>query len=192
MRRIIHALILLTLAAPAWAQIAYTPPIGYVPAGTGTETAKLGGVIHVDTTAASTLGTSEESLATFTLPANTLNADGKALRVTVWGTRTSNTNATTLRMRVGGTSGTITCSFAQSTAGQINWNFTLIIGRLSASSETWMCSNHFASGTTLTNGQGDGALSFDTAANADFVLRGITGVQAGNLTFRGWVFETLN
>ena len=55
-------------------------------AGGGTGTAKLGGMLNVNTTQYSTpADTDEHDAITYPLPADTLNGNGKMLRITAWG-----------------------------------------------------------------------------------------------------------
>ena len=64
-------------------------------------------VLNVNTTSQATTGTSEEVLATYTLPANTLARNGQAVRVTMRGYHAANSNSATLRVRLGGIGGTV-------------------------------------------------------------------------------------
>ncbi len=52
----------------------------------GSDTHKAMGVIDYQDTTVGNVGSGEDDLMSYTLPANTLNSDGKAIRVTAWGT----------------------------------------------------------------------------------------------------------
>jgi hypothetical protein len=69
--------------------------------GTGTGVATLVGVAHVNTTAVGNVGTGEDDLMTYSLPANSLSANGKGIRVTAWGTTANNANVKTYRFYFG-------------------------------------------------------------------------------------------
>ena len=75
-----------------------------LPAGSGTATYKPSGVIHVNTTQTGTTAvTTEETLWTYTLPANTLSANGQSVRITIAAQSAANANAKSLRLYFGGT-----------------------------------------------------------------------------------------
>jgi hypothetical protein len=58
-------------------------------------------VIHVNVTPAATTGTSEETLMSFSLPANALNVNGRGLRITVAGETAANANSKTFTITFG-------------------------------------------------------------------------------------------
>jgi hypothetical protein len=63
-----------------------------VAVGSGTTTALVGGTLFTSTTAAATTGTAEETLMSYTMPANTLAVNGRGVRITAWGSTAANVN----------------------------------------------------------------------------------------------------
>lgn len=61
------------------------------------------GVISVNVTPVSNVGTAETDLMTFTLPANALGVNGTGVRITVWLTTAANGNTKTSKVYFGGT-----------------------------------------------------------------------------------------
>ena len=72
-------------------------------AGTGSGQASGIGKITVDTTKVGTVGTGEDTLITYDLPANSLSSDGKGVRITAWGTTGANGNGKIVKLHFGGT-----------------------------------------------------------------------------------------
>lgn len=85
------------------AQVAIQRGFGPVaPAGSGGASVGLGGVLTVSTTSAQTTAvTTEETLWTYSLPANTLSANGYGLRITVAGKNGATANQKTVRFYFG-------------------------------------------------------------------------------------------
>lgn len=76
--------------------------------GASTETHKGSGLINTDFTPASntTTASANDTLFTYTLPANALNANGRVIRVTAYGTFGATGNTKTVRLWWNGTAGT--------------------------------------------------------------------------------------
>jgi hypothetical protein len=72
-----------------------------VRAGTSSNDAAVGGVLFVDTVTAGNVGTGEDDLSSYSVPANTLSANGMSLWFEAWGSMAVNANAKTLRVRFG-------------------------------------------------------------------------------------------
>lgn len=73
-------------------------------AGSGSETFRPNGHIHVDLTAVATAADLlETDLITYSLPANSLSANNRGVRVKAWGTTAANANTKTVRLYFGGT-----------------------------------------------------------------------------------------
>ena len=143
-------------------------------------------VLNVNTTPKATTGTSEEVLATYTLPANTLSADGKAIRVRAFGKHAANANVATLQIRAGGIGGSViaTCT-ANVSNGQ--WVMDVIYIRTGASAEI---AGSLVFGST---GAGNALPGTQNTANAiDIVVTGATPTSAGDVTFIGMIVEALN
>lgn len=103
-----------------------------IDAASGTETAKVGGVIHVDTTAVGNVGSGEDDLITYTLPANTLDTNGQIIKITAAGTTASNGNNKTIKLYLGSTELT---SASANTPNDQDWCFEAIIIRKGSSSQ---------------------------------------------------------
>ena len=161
--------------------------------GTGTAVARVGGVLHVNTTSQATTGTSEQVLATYTLPANTLSRDGQAVRVTAFVEHAANTNATTARVRWGGIGGTVCLAQnASASAGVIR--LECVIYRTGAATQAITGAGLLATAAGLS---GNVTNSFTTGSatlsgTVDIVVTGTTGTAAGDLTFRTLLVEALN
>ena len=74
-------------------------------AGTApTAVANIGGNLSIDNgTAGTTAVVTEETLLTYTLPANSLTQNGRGVRVRAWGTTAANANLKTVRLKFGAT-----------------------------------------------------------------------------------------
>ncbi len=74
-------------------------------AGTApTAVANIGGNLNIDnSTAGTTAVVTEETLLTFTLPANSLTQNGRGVRIRAWGTTAANANLKTVRLKFGAT-----------------------------------------------------------------------------------------
>jgi hypothetical protein len=75
-----------------------------VAAGGGSDPAKVGGILHVNTTAVGTdADTALKNLMVYVLPANTLNADNKGLKITAVLKTAANGNDKTILLKFGDT-----------------------------------------------------------------------------------------
>jgi hypothetical protein len=79
----------------------------------------------VNTTAVGNVGTGEDNLMTYAIPASVLNANGVGVRVTAWGTFANNADAKTLKFYFGSLASTQTLTTSE--AG--NWEFNALIFR---------------------------------------------------------------
>lgn len=155
--------------------------------GTGTAVASVGGVLHVNTTSQATTGTSEEVLATYTLPANTLSASGKAIRVTAWGTSAANGNTKIVRIRFGGIGGTQTSAVTWTGSGSA-WKQVTEIIRTGATTQESCGQAHGNAATLITYAAPTQTLS----GAVDIVVTATTPTAAGDVTFKGLIVEALN
>lgn len=64
---------------------------------------KTGGTLNVNTTEVSNVGTGEDDLITYSVPASTLATDGDSLEITAWGTFAANGNNKTIKIKFGAT-----------------------------------------------------------------------------------------
>jgi len=161
-----------------------------VAAGAGTATATIGGVIHSNVTPVATGGTSEEVLATYTLPANTLSADGKMLRIRAVVTHAANANVTTWRIRLGGIGGTELLQLGGiATPGTVMLGEIVVARTGSAAAVTTSIGTYstfvIAKGVTIASG-------LDYTADIAIVVTGTTPTAAGDLTFKSLLVEVLN
>lgn len=74
----------------------------YIPAGTGTGQARIGGTLSVNTTSVGNVTGGEDTLMTYTLPGGTLSADGDTLRVRQAVKFATNGNVKTIKQYFGG------------------------------------------------------------------------------------------
>ena len=74
-------------------------------AGTAvTALANIGGKLNIDnTTAGTTAVTTEETLLTYTLPANSLTQGGRGIRIRAWGTTAATATTKRIRLKFGAT-----------------------------------------------------------------------------------------
>ena len=85
-------------------------------AGTSTLEASMVGVANVNTTAVGNVGTGEDDLISYSLPANALSANGKGVHITAWGTTANNANGKTLKLYFG-SAAILTYALVASVAG---------------------------------------------------------------------------
>ena len=145
-------------------------------------------VLNVNTTSQATTGTSEEVLATYTLPANTLSANGKAIRVRAWLSHAANTNASTMRIRFGGVGGTQISAMSSAASGDAIVLEAIVI-RTGAATQ-------IANGHSRTHGGSsavyNSAPTQTLSGGVALVVTGLTAVSAGDVTFLGMLVEALN
>lgn len=161
-----------------------------VAAGSGTGTLTLGGVLCKAAPAQATTGTSEEILATCTIPAATLSANGSFIEFNFFAHIAANGNNKRLLVRIGGIGGAIVAD--SGTVAHSGNNFVnyapCIVQRLSATTATsscqvWSVTNSATSSTSSTSpSQFQKALAVTWANANDFVITGTTAGQAGDLT----------
>ena len=145
-------------------------------------------VLHVSTTSQATTGTSEEVLATYTLPANTLSANGKAIKITAWGGTATNGNSKSASVRFGGISGTIVASWSSALSNG-EWIISTTIVRTGAATQLSVAMGSYGSTAMSTRG----TAPTQTLSNAvDIVVTGTTATSAGDVTFKGLLVEALN
>lgn len=90
------------------------------------------GVINVDTSNTQNVGTGEDDLTTYTLPAGVLGTNGMGVRVTNWGTTTNNSNQKVIRGYFGSAS-TGMAFFQASLAG--SWKAVMEVVRTGAATQ---------------------------------------------------------
>ena len=92
-------------------------------------------VSNIDTTAVGNVGTGEDVLITYSLPADTLSDDGKGVRITAWGSVAVNGNTKTVRLDFGAT--TIRAIGPSAISG-LDWRIDGLVFRTSATSQDAM------------------------------------------------------
>ena len=107
--------------------------------GTGASAPTLSGVLTTSVTAVGNVGTGEDDLITYSLPANSLASNGQTIRVHAWGTLAGNANTKILRFYFGTATGIAVTliPFATATAliaGQ--WMLEAIIVRTGSSTQS--------------------------------------------------------
>ena len=100
---------LFSLSVPAWTQGGALMNAGDAGSilsfqmGTGTGQAQASGRANINTTAVGNVGTGEDDLITYSLPANSLSTDGQLVKITAWGSVAANGNTKTIRLDFGAT-----------------------------------------------------------------------------------------
>ena len=109
--------------------------------GTGNAAAVYaGGTVHVDTTAVGNVGTGEDDLITYSLPANSLVTTGKGIRSTAWGSTSGGTP--TLKVYIGSTAVLTHALPATST-----WHVVTTVFRTGSNAQKYVVAlNHNAGG----------------------------------------------
>lgn len=111
-----------------------------VKAGSSTNDAAVGGVLYVTTAQAGNVGTGEDDLASYSVPASTLSANGQSLWFEAWGTFANNTNSKTLRVRFGSSGTTLVFegNAITTAAGGFSWHIRGRIVRTGAATQKGM------------------------------------------------------
>lgn len=141
-------------------------------------------------------GTSEEVLATYTVPANTLATNGQALRIRVWYTLGANSNSKSVRLRWGGLAGDAVALWTTTTLGG---GYTAVLDatiiRTSSNNQRWAGT---ASITTTPSGNTAGSLGSAVGTSTktdsgtiDLVATGTGAGGAGDLTFNAMIVELI-
>jgi hypothetical protein len=102
-----------------------------------------GNTLNVNMTAVGNVTTGEDTLITYTMPADTLDTDGNGIRITAWGTTANNGDAKTLKMHFGGTViGTYSLTISQ--AGV--WFIDAQVYRTGSNAQQTVCKMHEMAG----------------------------------------------
>ena len=165
----------------------YTLPTN-VGLGASAGTATIGGVAHVNTTPAATTGTTEQILATYTLPANALSANGKGVRITAYWSTAANANSKTYQLRFGGIGGTV-LGGTTTTANNLG---TRVVAELFATGTNTQKAFSQTNTGTVAPSITIGTVAATTSAAIDIVATGTTPTAAGDVTFQGMLVEFMN
>lgn len=149
--------------------------------GTASDTARVGGVLYVSTTQAGNVGTGEDPLASYAIPANTLAVNGQSIWFEASGKCASNANAKTTRARFG-TSGTnLLIEVAHiTTGGVVHWVMKGRVIRTGAATQKGYCvQTQFVEGLTGHGGETTLNLALDQTLSGSVTLQ-ITGEATSN------------
>ena len=144
------------------------------------------GVLDVDTTAVTTATTSEETIQSYTLPADALKRNGQSLRIRAWGTTAATANDKTIKLTFGSTTLISTGALA---ANAKDWYLEAIVVRTGAATQE-----------AIANGQANAAIvATDRTAPTETLADAITlAVKATDATaaagtlMKGWMVEMLS
>lgn len=141
------------------------------------------GVLNVYGTSTATTGTSEETLASYSLPANALCRDGQSVRIRAWGTTAANGNDKTEKLYFGSTTLISTGALA---ANAKDWYLEATVVRTGAATQT-----------AVANGQANAAIvatdvtapTEDLTAAVTIALKATDGTAAGGSILKGFSVE---
>lgn len=150
-------------------------------AGTSTTYAKVGGTIDVNTTAVGNVGTGEDDLITFSVPANTLATNGDRIQFQMAGTFAANANAKQVKIKYGATTLLATGALLFNGA---DWTATGTIIRTGAATQKAYC--NFVSGSTLLSSTADYTTPAETLSGA------VTLKATGEATSNNDITQELN
>lgn len=154
-----------------------------LPVGTGAATATVGGTLYVTTTQATTTGTTEQTLATYTMPANTLATNGRGVRITASFTHAANTNSTIAYVKFGGQQVAVRPSSWSGATTRI----TAEVIRTGAATQ-WSTALATALSTSLVSSS---ALTVNLTADVAITATATTGTAAGDLTLDLFLVEAI-
>lgn len=160
-----------------------------IAAGAGTGMYRPTGILHQSVTSVPTAGTSEETLATYTLPANTLSVNGRGIRVTAAFTTANNGNAKTPRIRWGGTGGNPIAQYLTTLANGAGIRLVGELYRTGASAQ--VSGGTGTSHNNVPSNDVDASHAASMASAIDIVVRGHTPTAAGDLTLKYFQVELL-
>lgn len=103
-----------------------------IPVGTSLQNATIGGILHRDMTAVGNVGVGEDTLISYTMPANVLDSDLQHLEILAFGTVAANANNKEIKLKFGSTTVISTGSVA---ANSGSWEITARIIRVSSVSQ---------------------------------------------------------
>ena len=115
-------------------------------AGTGTARAKVGGAISSNVTATGNVGTGEDTLHTYTIPANTLSANGEFLRIQQAVTFAANANNKRYKIKYGATTIYDSGTVAQNGGSAV---FDILITRYGVASQYVIIHGQLSAGSLL-------------------------------------------
>jgi hypothetical protein len=144
--------------------------------------AKVGGVIHQDTTQTGNVGTGEDTLFTYVLPGSALNANGDSIRGYVVGTYAATANNKNIRVKFGATTIFATGAIAANVG---DWRIDFDIIRTGAT--TQKCIARYTSSNTTLDETCDYTTAAETLAGLVTIL--VTGEATANNDIVGEIFK---
>jgi hypothetical protein len=154
-----------------------------IKAGTSTgQLARVGGVIHTNTTQTGNVGTGEDTLFTYTIPADVLATNKDTITAIIGGTVANTVDTKTIRVKFGAT--TIhTVTEPGSNSG--SWSFMVTIIRTGATTQKCIVSSSGSTGSSLNTA------SYNTAAEtlSGTVVLLVTGEATSNNDIVGEMFK---
>lgn len=107
--------------------------------GTGATAPSIAGVLTTSVTAVGNVGTGEDDLITYSLPANSLASNGQAIRIHAWGTMAGNANDKIFRFYFGATTGISVTLIPFATASNLvtgQWMLEALVIRTGSSAQS--------------------------------------------------------
>lgn len=150
----------------------------------GNTSIKLGGVLDIDTTAKSNVGSGATDLISYTLPTNSLNITGDVLEVEAWGVVATNANNKTITLEFGGQTIVTTGSIA---ANDGSWHIKATIIRTSSNTQEIIV-DIISSNALITNSSTRTAGTQDLVSNIDIKCTA-TGAVSDDITHQALLIK---
>lgn len=143
-------------------------------------------VLNVNTTSVGNVGSGEDNLITYTLPAATLHTNAQGLRVTAWGITANNADAKTVKLYFGATQ---VAAISLTTSQANTWRFEAVIVRTGASSQVGSAS--FIQGGTVSQVGATGSTPVGTLSSNVIVKCTGEATTIDDIIQRGLLVELL-
>jgi hypothetical protein len=135
--------------------------------------------LHTSTTQQATTGTSEETLASYTLPGGTLAANGQKIVVVAFGTLAANANAKIIDIDFGSTNNVV----FNTTLNNARWRIQMEVWRTGATTQKALVTSIASS----VNGTNLYTTPTETlSGNVVIAIKGTTASAIGDIVFEGW------
>lgn len=130
--------------------------------------------------------TAEQTLASYTLPANRLANTGDGVRIVCWGTTASNSNGKSVILYFGNSS--FTSANASSTPNGAKWRMELLVMRSGAATQTVVGNGQvLAAPVSIYTNAGTDSLT----ANVTIKCNGLTATAPQDVTLQGMLVEQI-
>jgi len=130
---------------------------------------------------------SEQTLLSYTLPANTLSYNGKGIKITAWGTTAANANVKTLRLKFGNS--VMAFNDASTSPSALNWELVAEVFRTGVGTQTSSGKGQVGSAVQSVV---QAAPSENEAGGINITFTGEAPGATGDITVKGLMVETLN